>query len=102
MPEEVGHVRALLALLADGAGSPGERLTATCALAHLDDVFPPYPPVPSTSGGALGGELHEEAVSALLSLVAAAHDAGQRGRALLALQELTSPVLPLMDVGAHR
>ncbi len=102
VPEDVGHVRALLALLADSAGSPGERLAATCALAHLDDVFPPYPPIPPTLGGALGEELLEEAVSALLGLIAAAREAGLRGRALLALHELTAPVPPLLEAGAQR
>ncbi|NAZ87583.1 hypothetical protein [Kineococcus indalonis] len=101
-PADVGAARALLALMVDTADQLGERLVATCALAHLDDVFPPYPPAPPATSDLRGQQLRDEAVDALLGIVATTEDVEQRARTLMALHEFAMPVVELLDAAEQR
>ncbi|GAA4968781.1 hypothetical protein GCM10023225_08860 [Kineococcus glutinatus] len=92
VPADVAIARSLLVSLADEASDSATVLVASCALAQLDDVWPPYPPAEPALATSAGRVLHDEAVAALQLLVGSALDAGQRARALLALQELTTPI----------
>ncbi|TNM67595.1 hypothetical protein FHN55_09055 [Streptomyces sp. NP160] len=85
--------RHLLTALTQHARNEGEQARAQMALAHLDDVWPLRAPVDAADVDGIdarGAVLLDEAMSALVSVVATAEDAQARARALRALALLTS------------
>lgn len=94
---ELVTARRLLALLADTAPDPLTALIAEAALAHLDDVQPPLPPVVAAVSHVRGAVLHDEAVTALIDLTVTSGHPSVRARALSAMTELTIPLgMPLV------
>jgi len=87
---EIDLARSLLSLLADTSGDLLERLTASCALAHLEDVSPPYEPACTADSERRDSALRADVADVLLSVLATTDDVGQRARALLALHEVTA------------
>lgn len=99
---EVEVARALLSLLADTSGGLLDRLAASCALAHLEDVSPPYGPAPTTESERRDAALRSDVAAVLLSVLATTDDVGQRARALLALHEVTGDANDERAVGTPR
>jgi len=103
---ELATARRLLALLADTAPDPMTALIAEAALAHLDDVQPPLPPVVAAVSHLRGAALTDEAITALINLTVASGIPAVRARALSAMTELTMPLgmppgAPSTDPGAQ-
>ncbi|MBC3763447.1 hypothetical protein ACUN7V_20200 [Quadrisphaera oryzae] len=85
--------RQLLTALAQHGRDEGERTRAEIALAHLDDVWPLPVPVNTADVEDIderGALLLDEAMSALVTVVATAPEAQARARGLRALELLTS------------
>lgn len=82
--------RQLLTMLVEHARNEGEQARAETALAHLDDVWPLPAPIDTPEVEERGAVLLDEAMSALVTVVATAPEAQARARGLRALELLTS------------
>lgn len=91
-PPHVQEARGLLLLIAQTTDRDGDRLLASSALAQLDDVHPPYPPTPRAVTPLRGAPLVDETIAVLITAVERAGSAAERARALLAVDELTTPL----------
>lgn len=80
--------RSLLAALADVGGTQG--LPAAEALASLDDVYPPPPPVEPLPPGVRATT--DDAVQGLRSAAAASTDPAEAARVAVATQALLTPL----------
>lgn len=92
VPPHMQTARDLLLLVAETTERSEDRLVASSALAQLDDVHPPYAPATAATTPLRGAALVDEAIGALIAAVEHAESAPERARALLAVEELTTPL----------
>ncbi|MCI2238106.1 hypothetical protein MO973_09625 [Paenibacillus sp. TRM 82003] len=87
----VDRARALLTDLVETCPDALQRLTYAAALSHLEDVHPPRPRAASPSDRDVEHDLLRSCLLAVVRLTEHP-DPVERGRAVLALQELTTPL----------
>lgn len=86
---ELRLARSLLAAWSERSGV--EAVPAIEALAMVDDVVPPYPPVEELAAGTPVGRM--DLRDALVAAVAAAADPGEVARIVGAAESLSTPVV---------